>query len=550
MKKILILGLAMSSIVLAEEFNMDTEIKGEIKKKYEISREIIDDVTEVAPESTKIKNIETLNKINVENVEGEIEKIELQVDDELNLDLDIDEAIGEIDALIEEADSDNYFKFGAGGYNSLDSFNYGIRYSNEIKEYDLDYKINIDRNIRGEDKAHSDISTDLFSAEVNYGQYQLALEHQIKDQEYLGGGDRKLSETEINVKYEVKSTPKNSVSAGVDIYRAGSESAQSRRGYENMYLHLYGEYDEIIAQDKMSHILETKGGYYVDNMESTGTSVLYVEAFDKLRHDDYKNYELDLTAGLEVVNKDVEDNNIGLNAGLKAVKKIDEKTNLTAFVEREQKNSTTREVMNGLTYVNDILMFKNSSNAETELKPEDNFILGASVDYTEESLFGEIAVKLISSKNKIAYSQVGFGTEKAVEAANYNKDLSWTELEAKAAYSKNEFRGEIKAKYSTLEELAYIPKYTTTLSGIYDKAKVRVQADMNIYSNMYIETAGTTDRYEVEGYTSMDVTYLYRFTSLMEGSVVISNLLNAEKEVLEDYKVDERKITFECKVRY
>lgn len=551
MKKVLGFGLLMSSLVLAEEFNLDTEIKGEIKKTYETSREIIGEISEVAPETKDIIDIELINEVKIENVEGIVEKVELDlIEEDLNLDLGIDETIGEIDELIEEADSDNYFSFGVGGFDSLDSFNYGIKYSNEIKEQGLDYKINIDRDIRGEDKTHTDVSKDLFSVEVNYQEYEIAIEHQIKDQEYYGGGERKLSETELSLRYEVKSTPKNSIYAGFDIYRGGSESSQSRRDYDNLYLNVYGEYDEIIQQDKISHILETKGGYYIDDLESTNTNVLYAEAYDKLKHEDYEGYELDLNAGIEVVNKDVESNSVGLNAGAKIIKKMNDKINIAAFLSREEKNSTTREIMNGLAYVSDILMFQNSSGDETELKAEDNYTLGTSMDYTEKNLFSEVALKFITSKDKIAYTAVDYGDEKAIEAGNYSDDLNWTELEAKAAYTMNEFRGELVAKYSSLDELAFVPSFTTTLTGIYDKEKTRVQADMKVYSDMYSEVEGVSDRDKVSGYASLDITYAYRFNSLVEGSVVVTNLMGANEEIMEDYEIDERKITLECKVKY
>ncbi|MDN5303642.1 MAG: hypothetical protein PWP46_521 [Fusobacteriaceae bacterium] len=559
MNKKILLYLLLSSIVVANEANnneydISTEVKGELKKVYDVGRDLKENIKDIDIKDIDIKDIDINTKVDIDNLKTEAKDKVLDITDELQ-ELNVDDVIENIKNLANNKKENNTFYMGVGGYKKLDGFAYGVHYANKYDN--IDYIINLKREVTGEYRSHSDKSKDYFSLDMDFDKYTLKVSHELLNQDFEGienvgtGADKKYSNTGLDLRYELKNEAKEAIFLGTNIYVSESTSTEALRDFNNYFIKLYGEYEAVVNSNDFNHILLTEGGYYIDRFDESGTGVLYVDVNDRFKYDKYKDIDFKANVGLEIANRQHEKSETGLNFGLEGTKPLKNNINVLAFINNVNKNSNYRNLVNDFEIVDDIIEIVDSSNNQTELLTEKNFNIGTGINYIKDSIYLESKLKINSVKNKIAYQEKNISaTERAVEIYNYNSNISWIELNSKAAYTKDNYKGEIIFDLSTLEKIAYSPKTTIKLNGSYEMGKNIYELSFVNYGKMYTTDDSDTSRYLINSYSLINFKYNYKLSPEMKISFNVNNLFNNKSKKMEGYTINGRKLMLNFEMQY
>ncbi|TDT71496.1 hypothetical protein EV215_0872 [Hypnocyclicus thermotrophus] len=559
MNKKILLYLLISSIIFANEtkdneYDISTEVKGELKKVYNVGRDLKDGIKDIDIKDIELKNLNIDTKVDIENLTAETKETALNVNDDLN-EINIDDIIENVKNLSNTKKDSNIFYMGIGGYKKLDAFNYGINYTSKYEN--INYIINLKREVAGEYRTHSDKSTDYFSIDMDMDKYNVKISHELLNQDFEGiknvgtGTDKKYSNTDFDLKYELKNEAKESIFLGTNMYISESTSTEVLRNFSNYFIKLYGEYEAVINSNQFNHILLTEGGYYIDRFDESGTGVLYVDVNDRFKYDKYKDIDFKATAGLEIANRQHEKSETGLNFGFEGTKPLKNNISVSAFINNINKNSNYRNLVNNFKIADDIIEIVDASNNQTELLTEKNFNIGTGINYIKDSLYLEGKLKINNAKNKIVYQEKSISaTENAIEIYNYSSNINWIELLSKATYTKDNYKGEFILDLSTLEKIAYSPKSTIKLNGSYEMGKNMYELSLVNYGKFYTTDAKDTSRYLIKSYNLVNFKYNYKLSPEMKISFNINNLFNNKSEEMKGYTINGRKLMLNFEMQY
>ncbi len=198
-KYILFTFLINALLVTAEEgFEVNKEVEGISTKVYDEGRELKEALSEIDFDNIDLKDL---------GIDAEIgfEKDILSVEDlsetfGSTYDFLKEEVSNKVSNILDSNRKDNYLYFGFASYSEIDGLEYGLQYADTYE--DVDYRIKLDRDVKGEDRRNSNESLDSLNVLLDYEKFSSEFDMKILDENYPGmvnsanqvESSRKLSE--------------------------------------------------------------------------------------------------------------------------------------------------------------------------------------------------------------------------------------------------------------------------------------------------------------------------------------------------------------------
>jgi len=556
LKKIILGLFVLTTLLIAEdEYNLGIKnVQAKDKRQYDstVKLKVNDNKEEkemIGKLNIKDKKLDLFKDLGIKKI-----KIRKEIIPELSLNYDIKiySAQKKSNVIIEEKTDkgENHLIFGLGGYDKIDSFKYILDYKKE-EEKDLTYFLHIGRNIRGEDRKNDGQSIDNYYGKLWYKNIDLALSHILTDEEFPGKEStpvkdsyKKGKETSINLNYNIKNEKDVNVNVNANLNKIDVTSDNDKRAYKNDFFEIVGVYekDNYILK-KTENYTELNLNYHNEKLgtEKINSIQLYGKNHMKLKEN--KKWNFDMGIGTEIINGDKNENNFMIK--LKADKEINEKMNLSFGIEKNDFQKSSKELINSFEFDNDILPFKLS-----QLENEKNLKSKISLFYNEKKYYMEGSITNINSENKIIYKQnkTEILNEIPIELDNKAEKLNWQELELKGSYTYNDnYRGEIKYIYKTLDEINFSPQNRINLNLIYNNKNYKLNLEGMYYSKMYSDILLKN---KLDGYKIINLYNSYQFSETLNLNLKFLNLLNANAEKKEEYSIFSRKILLEFKINY
>jgi hypothetical protein len=552
MKKYLLCGLIIASaqLLAQEEFEVKKDVEGVSSKVYEEDRNIIKNNGDLNRENLDLKNIEVDTEIKFEQEKFDIDGISYDFDKSYEF---LDKKQEELDNFV-VGNKNNNFYFGFGAYDKIDGLNYGLYYGDIYNG--VNYSVELERIVKGEERENTDSSLDKINVNLSDNKVKGTFAFRRLDEEYGGrenyagtvASERKLSEVEGAIEYKVVDRTEEKYRINFEYYYSDSQSASLSnsfytRDWENNTANFYIEYDKIMKNDSMSHMLGSTIGYLYDEMYNGKSATLYLEGKDRFKINSIENTDFKISAALESSDRDTVDSEFNISAGIEATRKINDKLTVFAGFEKSSRNKSAKEIRNNFEYCTDIVAF-------SDVPTEDNYIAKGGLFYSMDAVFLEASASIIRSKDKIYYEQVDSddGVERSIRVRTYDDELTWAEIGLKATYKNdNNFRSEASLEYNTEDKLPYNPDFKGSISGIYNIEKYELKATLDYNGDMY---AKVNKNEKLDAYATIDIVNSYEFTPSIKGELAFENIFDTKKEVMDKYTVDSRKVTLRFNVKY
>ena len=556
MKKV-ILGLFILATMITvseEKYDLGIEnVKAKDERQYESTIELKVNKDNEGIESPKLeiknKKVNLLKDLGIEKI-----KIDKEVIPELalNYNIKIYSAEKNSNVIIRDKNDkgENYLTFGLGGYHKIDSFKYILDYKKEEKAKEITYFLHIGRNIRGEDRNNDDQSIDNYYGKLWYKKLDVALSHIITDEEFPGKKSTpvndsyiKGNETSINLNYNIENEKNSNIILNANAYGKIATSDSKIREYKNDFFEIKGVYEKDNYTIKNTENYTELGlNYYTEKLEEENINSISLYGKDYMKLKNNKKWNFDIALGTEIINGDKNENNFMLK--LKANKEINKKINVTFGIEKNDFQKSVKELMNTFEFDNDILPFKLSG-----LENEKNIVTELEIFYNEDKYYLEGKIKNKNVENKIVYNEdTSITNEIAIAIINNVKKLNWQELELKGSYTYNDnYRGEMKYVYSTLDKINFNPQNKFNLNLIYNNNNYKLNLEGMYYSKMYADRENDE---KIEDCRLINLYNSYQFTETLNLNLKFLNLLDSNSSKKEEYSIFSRKILLEFKINY
>lgn len=553
MKKYLALSILLTAALNAQgEFEVNKEVEGINKKIYEEGRQLKEDLTNIDVSDVELKDLDIDTEIDIDKDILSIDNITDQVEEKYDfLEGEVKDSINK---FIDKKGEDDYLYFGLAGFGQVDGLEYGLQYSNSYQ--DLDYRVKLDRFIKGEDRANTNVSKDTIDVTLNYQKFAGELNLNRTDENYGGmkssttsvESSRKLTEVGGNFAYELSAIGQDIIKLNLDMYKASSESvslstSSYTRTWDNNIVDFYATYEKLVTDTSMTHLLDGRFGYLYDEMYTGRSSTLYVSGTDRFKIDALNDMDFNAGLAMETATKDETDNEFNFSADLEASKKIDNNLSVFGRAKKDKRSKSAKEIRNMFGYATDILAFG-------DLISENNYEFTLGTNFTQNKLFLEASATLNNSEDKIYFEEVqsDIGKENSIVVKNYGDTLSWMDLDFKATYLwEEQFRGEFIYSYTTLDKLSYIPATKADLKGVYQLDKYETEVLLSYNGEMY---AKADKQNKLDSYVTVDWFNTYKFNKDTNVSFGIENIFDSSKEIMTDYPLDGRRVTLRFNTKY
>lgn len=554
MKRYILFAFLVNALVInaQEGFEVNKEVEGVSTKVYDEGRELKEEISEINFDDIDLKDL---------GIDAEIgfEKDILSVED-------LSETFGSsYDFLKEEVEKgvsnifdgsrrDNYLYFGFAGYNEIDGLEYGLQYGDSYE--DINYKIKLDRDVKGEDRKNSNVSLDSLNITLDYLKLKSEFDIKVLDENYPGMVDstsqvessRKLSEYGANFSYTLLEEKEDIATINADIYHAESDSvslstSNYTRQWKNTNVNLWAEYEKLIRDNNSNHLLEGRFGYVYDEMYNGESGTLYLEGRDRFKIESLKDFDFKAGLAIESSTKENIEDEFNFSADFEVSKKLTDTFSVYGIVKKDNRTKSNKDIRDEFKYVNDIVAFN-------ELKAEDKYQGTVGANYTYENLFVEAFTNFNSSTNKIYFRQVEVdpGRENAIIADNYGDTLNWFDLGFKGTYIlEKSLRSELNLLYTTLDKISYIPRLKANLATVYEIDKYETRLVINYNGDMY---ANLNKQDKLDSFVTVDWFNVYNFSQNVNGSFGIENIFDQNKEVMSGYPIDGRRFSLRFNMKY
>ncbi len=554
MKKYIIFTFLVNALFInaQEGFEVNKEVEGISTKVYDEGRELKEELSEIDFNDIDLKDL---------GIEAEIgfEKDILSVEDlsetfGTSYDFLKEEIGNKVSNILDSNRRDNYLYFGFAGFNEIDGLEYGLQYGDSYE--DIDYRIKLDRDVKGEDRKNSNVSLDSLNVLVDYKKLKSEFDIKILDENYPGmvnsisqvESSRKLAEYSADFNYTLFEEKEDMANLNVDIYHAESDSvslstSEYTRQWKNTNVNLWAEYEKLVRDESANHLLEGRFGYLYDEMYTGESGTLYLEGRDRFKIESLKDFDFKAGLALESSTKENIEDEFNFSADFEASKKINDNLSIYGIVKKDNRTKSSKDIRDEFNYVNDIVAFN-------ELKAEDKYQGTFGANYTYENLFVEAFTNFNSSTNKIYFEQVEVDTnrENAIIARNFGDTLNWFDFGFKGTYIlENNLRSELNLLYTTLDKISYIPQLKANLATVYEIDKYETRLVINYNGDMY---ANLNKQNELDSFVTVDWFNVYNFSQNVNGSFGIENIFDQDKEVMSGYPIDGRRFSLRFNMKY
>ncbi len=554
MKKYIIFTFLVNALFInaQEGFEVNKEVEGISTKVYDEGRELKEELSEIDFNDIDLKDL---------GIEAEIgfEKDILSVEDlsetfGTSYDFLKEEIGNKVSNILDSNRRDNYLYFGFAGFNEIDGLEYGLQYGDSYE--DIDYRIKLDRDVKGEDRKNSNVSLDSLNVLVDYKKLKSEFDIKILDENYPGmvnsisqvESSRKLAEYSADFNYTLFEEKEDMANLNVDIYHAESDSvslstSEYTRQWKNTNVNLWAEYEKLVRDESANHLLEGRFGYLYDEMYTGESGTLYLEGRDRFKIESLKDFDFKAGLALESSTKENIEDEFNFSADFEASKKINDNLSIYGIVKKDNRTKSSKDIRDEFNYVNDIVAFN-------ELKTEDKYQGTFGANYTYENLFVEAFTNFNSSTNKIYFEQVEVDTnrENAIIARNFGDTLNWFDFGFKGTYIlENNLRSELNLLYTTLDKISYIPQLKANLATVYEIDKYETRLVINYNGDMY---ANLNKQNELDSFVTVDWFNVYNFSQNVNGSFGIENIFDQDKEVMSGYPIDGRRFSLRFNMKY
>ena len=541
MKKYALLML-FSSLLMAEDLEVNKEVQGQNQKNYVETLAVKDENKPINTGNIKLIDI-GLNPANLENKD----KINLGIDTKEKI--DTTDFTQKVDIFTQKERESRVF-FSLGGHDSISNYKYGLIDNSRIEKYGIDYNLFIKRENFEENRSNSKISTDYIKASFTRDKFNLNLDLEKGQQEFPGmknstvpvKSDKEFTKFGTEVNYSLTEDTK----VGVN-YTYGSNSSESlggttfTRDYSHSNLEINGSKEFLYKDGNGDHSIDAKLGAFMDKNSNEKNSILFVEGKDRFTLTSLKDTEFNAMVKLEG------GKNTNLSLNLIASKKLDEEKKVNAGFYVDSDYTSFKEII-GNSYVNDVVAFR-------DIKNEKSYGLKGGVTYIKDKLYVNLDASINSSADLITYEAVEVDPtkEKAIVPKNYDKRVGYMDAKAKVSYTKNEnLRGEGSFYLSTLKDIAYRPNFRAEAEAIYTNDKYEGRVKYNLNGSMYTKNDGlnVSNREYINSNGTIDFLNTYSFSKDYVLSLNVTNLLDSNGEKMQEYPVNGRMISLGVEIKY
>lgn len=541
MKKYALLML-FSSLLMAEDLEVNKEVQGQNQKNYVETLAVKDENKPINTGNIKLIDI-GLNPANLENKD----KINLGIDTKEKI--DTTDFTQKVDIFTQKERESRVF-FSLGGHDSISNYKYGLIDNSRIEKYGIDYNLFIKRENFEENRSNSKISTDYIKASFTRDKFNLNLDLEKGQQEFPGmknstvpvKSDKEFTKFGTEVNYSLTEDTK----VGVN-YTYGSNSSESlggttfTRDYSHSNLEINGSKEFLYKDGNGDHSIDAKLGAFMDKNSNEKNSILFVEGKDRFTLTSLKDTEFNAMVKLEG------GKNTNLSLNLIASKKLDEEKKVNAGFYVDSDYTTFKDII-GNSYVNDVVAFR-------DIKNEKSYGLKGGVTYIKDKLYVNLDASINSSADLITYEAVEVDPtkEKAIVPKNYDKRVGYMDAKAKVSYTKNEnLRGEGSFYLSTLKDIAYRPNFRAEAEAIYTNDKYEGRVKYNLNGSMYTKNDGlnVSNREYINSNGTIDFLNTYSFSKDYVLSLNVTNLLDSNGEKMQEYPVNGRMISLGVEIKY
>ena len=541
MKKYALLML-FSSLLMAEDLEVNKEVQGQNQKNYVETLAVKDENKPINTGNIKLIDI-GLNPANLENKD----KINLGIDTKEKI--DTTDFTQKVDIFTQKERESRVF-FSLGGHDSISNYKYGLIDNSRIEKYGIDYNLFIKRENFEENRSNSKISTDYIKTSFTRDKFNLNLDLEKGQQEFPGmknstvpvKSDKEFTKFGTEVNYSLTEDTK----VGVN-YTYGSNSSESlggttfTRDYSHSNLEINGSKEFLYKDGNGDHSIDAKLGAFMDKNSNEKNSILFVEGKDRFTLTSLKDTEFNAMVKLEG------GKNTNLSLNLIASKKLDEEKKVNAGFYVDSDYTSFKEII-GNSYVNDVVAFR-------DIKNEKSYGLKGGVTYIKDKLYVNLDASINSSADLITYEaeEVDKGKEKAIVPKNYDKRVGYMDAKAKVSYTKNEnLRGEGSFYLSTLKDIAYRPNFRAEAEAIYTNDKYEGRVKYNLNGSMYTKNDGlnVSNREYINSNGTIDFLNTYSFSKDYVLSLNVTNLLDSNGEKMQEYPVNGRMISLGVEIKY
>ncbi len=539
-------------ITAQEGFEVNKEVEGVSTKVYDEGRKLKEDLSEINFNDIDLKDLGIDTEIGFEKDILSVE--DLSETFGASYDFLKEEISSKVSSIFDSNRRDNYLYLGFAGYNEIDGLEYGLQYGDTYE--DVNYRIKLDRNVKGEDRKNSNVSLDSLNVLLNYKKLNSEFDIKILDENYPGmissinqvESSRRLAEYSANLEYTLFEEKEDMSSINVDIYHAESDSvslstSSYTRQWKNTNVNLWGEYEKLVRDEDTNHLLEGRFGYMYDEMYTGESGTLYLEGKDRFKIESLKDFDFRAGLGIESSTKKNIEDEFNFSADFEVSKKINNNSSVYGMVKKNNRVKSSRDIKDSFKYVNDIVAFN-------ELKTEDNYVATVGANYTYDKLFLEAFTDFNNSLDKIYFEQVevDLGRENAIIARNYNERINWIDLGFKGTYLlDNSLRSELNLLYTTLDKISYIPRLKVNLATVYEIDKYETRLVINYNGDMY---ANLDKQNKLGSFLTVDWFNVYNFGPNVNGSFGIENVFNQDKEIMSGYPIDGRRFSLRFNMKY
>lgn len=544
MKKYVLLVL-FANILLAEDLEVNKEVQGVNQKKYTETREIDTKGTKIIP--VKVKLVE----INEEKVTPELKDktpAKVVTDTKVETAL-VEEKAENLDDLVTKSERESKVFFGIGGNSEVTNYNYGIVDNAHLENLNLDYNLYLKRDSSKENRDNTTSSSDQFNILIKKEKLQLGLNVKKGTLELPGmvnatslvKSDKSYLTFGTDASYALTEDVSINLKANYDDTNSDSLVGTAyTRSYNYSDVELNGDKEFLFKDANGSHNIDATMGIIVESIDSDTKNILYVEGKDRFNFVKLPDYSFDGTVKIEGANK------TSLSASLDATKKIDETIDITAGLAVKNNYKLKKDLINDFYYVNDIIDF-------TTLNNEKIFSVSGAMTYIKDKTYLNAEASINNASNKISYEavEVDLGRERAITVKNYDKNISWVEVNFNGTYTQDDsLRGEVKVKLSTLTDLAFVPAFQTSVEGIYTQNKYEGKLRYAVNGAMFTKNKGALDREGIDAYGSLDLMNKYSFSTDYSINFGIENLFDSGAEKMKGYPINGRLITLGAEIKY